>query len=94
MWAFTVGEGAMTPMEALRTATWSGAEALGFGKDLGSLEAGKLADLVVIDGDPLRDIRQSTRVVYTMKDGVLYDADNMNAVWPEARPLPPFFWRR
>jgi len=51
MWAFTIGNG-MTPMEALRTATWNGAEALGFGKDLGSLESGKLADLVVIDGIP------------------------------------------
>ncbi len=73
MWAFTVGKG-MTPMEALRTATWSGAEALGFGKDLGSLETGKLADLVVIDGDPLKDIHDSQKVAYTMKGGTLYDA--------------------
>jgi len=93
MWAFTVGDG-MTPMEALRTATWSGAEALGFGKDLGSLESGKLADLVVIDGDPLADIRQSQKVVYTMKDGVLYDASTMDEVWPEKKPLGPFFWQR
>ncbi len=93
MWAFTVGDG-MTPMEALRTATWSGAEALGFGKDLGSLESGKLADLVVIDGDPLADIRQSQKVAYTMKDGVLYDASSMDEVWPEKKALGPFFWQR
>jgi Tol biopolymer transport system component/imidazolonepropionase-like amidohydrolase len=93
MWAFTIGNG-MTPMEALRTATWSGAEALGFGKDLGSLESGKLADLVVIDGDPLADIRQSQKVAFTMKDGVLYDASSMDEVWPEKRPLGPFFWQR
>jgi imidazolonepropionase-like amidohydrolase len=94
LWAFTVGDGAMTPMEALRTATWSGAEALGFGKDLGTLEPGKLADLVVIDGDPLTDIRRSAGVVYTMKDGVLYDAATMNALWPEKKPLGTFFWQR
>ena len=93
LWAFTIGN-AMTPMEALRTATWSGAEALGFGKDLGSLEAGKLADLVVIDGDPLSDIRRTQNVAYTMKGGVLYDASTMDEVWPEKRPLGPFFWQR
>ena len=93
MWGFTIGN-AMTPMEALRTATWSGAEALGFGKDLGSLEAGKLADLVVIDGDPLADIRQSQKVAFTMKGGVLYDASTMDEVWPEKKPLGPFFWQR
>ncbi len=93
MWAFTVGNG-MTPMEALRTATWGGAEALGFGKDLGSLETGKLADLVVIDGDPLSDIRQTQKVAYTMKDGVLFDASSMDEVWPEKKPLGPFFWQR
>ena len=93
MWAFTIGDG-MTPMEALRTATWNGAEALGFGKDLGSLENGKLADLVVIDGDPLADIRQSQKVAFTMKDGVLFDASSMDEVWPEKKPLGPFFWQR
>jgi len=84
----------MTPMEALRTATFSGAEALGFGKDLGSLETGKIADLAVIDGDPLADIRQSEKVTLTMKDGVLYDSATMDEVWPEKKPLGPFFWQR
>ncbi|PYS96514.1 MAG: amidohydrolase [Acidobacteria bacterium] len=93
MWAFTTGQ-AMTPMEALRTATFSGAEALGFGKDLGSLETGKIADLAVIDGDPLADIRQSEKVTLTMKDGVLYDSATMDEVWPEKKPLGPFFWQR
>jgi imidazolonepropionase-like amidohydrolase/Tol biopolymer transport system component len=92
MWSFTLG--GMTPMEALRTATLAGAEALGFGKDLGSLEPGKLADLVVIDGDPLKEIRDSAKVVYTMKGGVLYDAATMDEVWPRARPLGAFFWQR
>jgi Tol biopolymer transport system component/imidazolonepropionase-like amidohydrolase len=92
MWSFA--RGGMTPLEALRTATWSGAEALGFGNDLGSIEPGKLADLVVIDGDPLSDIRISSRVAYTMKDGVLYNAATMDQVWPEKRALGRFFWQR
>jgi len=79
-------------MEALRTATASGAEALGFGKDLGTLEVGKLADLVVIDGDPLKDIRTSANVMYTMKNGVLYDAATMDELWPAKKPLGKFFW--
>ncbi|MGH9749127.1 MAG: amidohydrolase family protein, partial [Candidatus Polarisedimenticolia bacterium] len=81
MWALSV-RGGMTPMEALRTATRSGAEALGFGKDLGSLETGKLADLVVIDGDPLADLTVSSRVAMVMKDGVLYDGETMGTLWP------------
>jgi len=93
MWSFTLGN-AMTPMEALRTATASGAEALGFGKDLGTLEVGKLADLVVIDGDPLQDIRTSANVTYTMKNGVLYDAATMDELWPAKKPLGKFFWQR
>ena len=92
MWSFTAGDG-MTAMEALRTATWSSAEALGFGKDLGTIEAGKLADLAVIDGDPLADIHLSANVAYTMKNGVLYDAATMDEAWPERRTLAPFFWR-
>jgi Tol biopolymer transport system component/imidazolonepropionase-like amidohydrolase len=94
MWSFTLGDKAMTPMEALRTATLSGAEALGFSKDLGTLEAGKLADLVVIDGDPLSDIHESAKVAFVMKNGVLYDAATMDQLWPSRKPLGKFFWQR
>jgi len=91
MWSMALGN-SMTPMEALRTATAGGAEALGFGKDLGTLEVGKLADLVVIDGDPLADLRVSANVVYTMKDGQLYEAATMDQLWPRRKPLGKFFW--
>ncbi len=94
MWSFTVGDGAMTPMEALRTATVSGAEALGFGKDLGTLEVGKIADLVVIDGDPLADIHDSAKVAFVMKNGMLYDAATMDQIWPTHKALGKFFWER
>ncbi|HYX25446.1 MAG TPA: hypothetical protein VFC23_14950, partial [Thermoanaerobaculia bacterium] len=60
---------------------------------LGSIETGKLADLMVVEGDPLADIHDSARVRWVIKGGVLYDAATMRVEWPETRPLPPFFWR-
>jgi cytosine/adenosine deaminase-related metal-dependent hydrolase len=60
--------------------------------DLGSLEAGKLADVIVIDGDPLDDIRVSEKVDYTMVNGRLYDASNMNQVGNHPRERGPLWW--
>ena len=88
-----LAQGGMTNMEALRAATIAGARYIGMDQDIGSIEPGKLADLVVIDGNPLQDIRQSERVSMVMKDGVLYDAD-LNEVWPVARTVAPLRWRR
>jgi len=90
MWMFVMG--GMTPMEALRTATINPARNFGFDKDLGSLEPGKLADLVVIDGNPLADIRQSDRIALVMQNGRLYDAQTMNQVAPVAKPRKPLFF--
>lgn len=90
MWMFVLG--GMTPMEALRTATINPARNFGFDKDLGSLEPGKLADLVVIDGNPLADIRQSDRIVQVMQNGRLYDAATMNQVAPVAKARKPLFF--
>lgn len=90
MWMFVLG--GMTPMEALRTATINPARNFGVDKDLGSLEPGKLADLVVIDGNPLADIRQSDRVVQVMQNGRLYDAATMNQVAPVAKARKPLFF--
>jgi imidazolonepropionase-like amidohydrolase len=92
MWMFALG--GMTPLEALRTATLNPAQVLGMDKDLGSLEAGKLADVVVIDGDVLKDIRQSDRVVQVMQNGRLFDTATMNQVGPgnRAKARKPFFF--
>jgi amidohydrolase family protein/WD40 repeat protein len=67
--------GGLSPAEALRTATVTAAEALGVSADLGTLEPGKLADLVVVEGDPLSDIRDARRVRWVIKDGQVFDRD-------------------
>jgi imidazolonepropionase-like amidohydrolase/Tol biopolymer transport system component len=90
MWM--LAQGGMTPMEALRAATANGARYLGLDGDIGSLKAGKLADLIVIDGDPLADLRVSVQVVYTMLGGRLYDAATMDEVAPRAGKRGRFWW--
>lgn len=86
------GQGAMTPMNALRAATIDGAKHLGLDQDIGSIREGKLADLFVVDGDPLVDLRQARNVSYVMKDGLLYDALTMNQLAPIGPIRPPMIW--
>ncbi len=87
-------EGGMAPHEILRVATINGADALGLSQDLGSLEAGNLADLVVLDRDPLQDIRATTSIRHVMKNGILYSGDTLDEVWPAVKTLPAPWWRR
>ena len=70
-------QGGMTPLEALRAGTWNGAKYLGMEEHIGSIEEGKLADLVVIEGNPLDDLRLSENVTYTVLGGRVYDASTM-----------------
>ena len=83
----------MSPIDTLRAATIVAAEKIGFGADLGTIEPGKLADLVVLGADPLADIRNTARIQWVIKNGQLYDAESMRQEWPEPKPLPPFFWK-
>ncbi|MFW6202124.1 MAG: amidohydrolase family protein, partial [Gemmatimonadota bacterium] len=87
-------QGGMTPHEALRSATLHGARYLGMDDDLGSIEPGKLADLVVLERDPLADLRASEDVRYTMINGRLFDARTMNQLWPTERERGSLPWER
>jgi Tol biopolymer transport system component/imidazolonepropionase-like amidohydrolase len=90
MWA--LASGGLEPMEVLRAATTHGAEAIGYAQDLGSLEPGKLADLVVLSKDPLEDIHNTAAIRYVMKNGELFEGDTLDRVWPDRKPLPPLWW--
>jgi Tol biopolymer transport system component len=91
LWA--MASGGISTHDALRTATIMGAEAIGFENDLGSIEEGKLADILILSGDPLEDIRNSASLTHVMKNGRLYEADTLNEVWPRQRALPTPPWR-
>lgn len=85
-------QGGMTNHQALQTATINPAKSLGFDKYIGSLEAGKLADLLVMDKNPLENIRNTESIRYTMVNGRLYDAETMNETGNVNKPRGKFFW--
>ena len=91
IWMFA--QGGMTPMEALRAATLDGARYLGFDREIGSLEAGKLADLIVLDANPLENIRNTRTVRYTVLNGRIFDAETMNEIGNHPRTRKPFFFQ-
>ncbi len=86
--------GGMTPWQTLYSATMHGAESIGLEKQLGSLEPGKLADLLVLNSNPLDDIHNTRDLLYVVKNGVVYSADTLDEVWPAQKPFPPFFWQK
>ena len=86
--------GGMTPVEALRAGTIAAARSLGMARDIGSLEVGKLADLVVLDADPTADIRDSDKVSRVMLGGRLYDAATMDEVATGTAKRPAYWWER
>ncbi|MFB3132422.1 MAG: amidohydrolase family protein, partial [Rhodothermales bacterium] len=90
LWA--VASGGMSNHDALRCATRFGAEAIGLDQDLGALGSGMLADLIVLDANPLDDIRNTNTIHYVMKNGRLYDGDTLDEVYPRQRAMEALGW--
>ncbi len=91
MWALSMG--GMEPMEVIRASTISSAIVIGRATDLGSLEVGKMADLIVLDKNPLDDIHNTNTVKYVMRNGELFEAETLDQIWPDKKSLSPMgFW--
>jgi Tol biopolymer transport system component/imidazolonepropionase-like amidohydrolase len=86
-------QGGMTPLQAVEAATLSGARYLGLEQDLGSIREGKLADLVVLDANPLEDIRNSEKISWVMVNGRLYDARTLAQAGNHSAPAPALYWK-
>jgi imidazolonepropionase-like amidohydrolase/Tol biopolymer transport system component len=91
LWMLT--QGGMTPLQAIRCATMNGAAYLGMDKEIGSLETGKLADLIVLNANPLDEIRNSDKIAYVMVNGRLYDANSMNETGNREKSHLRFWWQ-
>ena len=90
LWSFA--RGGMSNVEALRAGTIEPARSLGMERDVGSLEVGKLADLVILTADPAQDIRNSDDIAQVMLGGRLYDARTMNEVETGDTRRKPYWW--
>ncbi len=92
LWSMQAG--GISELDALKTATLLGARSIGLEKDLGSVEKGKLADLVILEQNPLENIRNTNTVQWVMKNGRLYAASDLSEVYPEASDAPEFNWHQ
>lgn len=87
-----LAEGGMSAFEVLRAGTINGAKTLGLENQIGSIREGKLADLIVLDANPLESVRNTETVSMTMVNGRLYDSFSMNEIGNYDRPRRPFYW--
>ena len=91
LWAMQAG--GISEHDILKVATIQGADGIGLDKDLGSLEEGKLADLVILNSNPLENIRNTADISHIMKNGYLYEAETLDEVFPDQKELPTFWWQ-
>lgn len=91
-WETWAAAAALGSMGALEVASLHGAHFLGAAKDLGSIEGGKLADLMVLNSNPLENIRNTKDIFYVMKAGTLHDAATLDEIWPEKKPFGDYYW--
>jgi len=78
--------------DILRVGTIFGAKSIGLDKDLGSVEPGKLADLIVLDANPLENVRNILRIKYVMRNGQLFESETLDEVWPRQQKLARPWW--
>ena len=90
MWA--LNSGGLTALETLRAATLNGAKAIGMEEDLGSIEPGKMADLVFMTGSPLVYIRNTNTIKYVMKNGELFEAGTLDRIYPRQVKMQKMWW--
>ncbi len=86
-------DGGATPLEAIRRATVYPAMKIGLERDLGTLDEGMLADFLVLDANPLDDIKNAAKIRWVVQGGRVYDAESMTQVWPDYKVLHRFFWQ-
>jgi imidazolonepropionase-like amidohydrolase/Tol biopolymer transport system component len=87
LWSYV--DGGMTPLQAIRCGTIGSADTLGMAQDLGTVEPGKLADLIVLDANPLQQIRNTIKIDRVIRNGFVYDGNTLDEVWPNHAKLPP-----